>query len=293
MTSSVWEGAVAGAVAGGATRVLAAPLDLLKIRFQVHAAPSTPHDLGTRLVRAVTHIYGEEGVRTFWRGNVAATGLWVSYAAIQFACYQSLQNAIVRHDHTLSWVWYSGSGAIAGVVATVATYPLDLCRTVLASQGVPKVFPNMRSFASHMYATQGPRGFFQGLSPTVLQIAPYMGLSFGIYSTLADLSTTHPVLHAVGNGAIAGFVSKLIVYPLDTIKKRMQMQGIPRPAAYGAAIPRYASSWRCGLDILRREGIAGLYKGTVPSLIKSGVTHSCTFTVYEATASALRRLEAT
>ncbi|OQR94492.1 Mitochondrial Carrier (MC) Family [Achlya hypogyna] len=287
-TSSVWEGAIAGAVAGGATRMLAAPLDLLKIRFQVHKSPTPSHGMGRRLIRAIMHIYREEGVRTFWRGNVAATGLWVSYSAIQFGCYQALQNSIVHHDHSLSWIWYSGSGAVAGVLATVVTYPLDLCRTVLASQGVPKAFPTMRHFASHMYATQGVRGFFQGLSPTVLQIAPYMGLSFGIYSTLADLSTNHPILQAVGNGAIAGFVSKLLVYPLDTVKKRMQMQGIPRHEVYGAAIPRYASSWRCALDILRHEGLHGLYKGTVPSLIKSGVTHSCTFTVYEATATALR-----
>ncbi|OQS05494.1 Mitochondrial Carrier (MC) Family [Thraustotheca clavata] len=288
--TTMWEGVVSGAVAGAATRLIAAPLDLVKIRLQVHQAPMQTPEFGERLLKAIVRIYGEEGLRTFWRGNVAATGLWVSYSGIQFGCYQALQNTITNHDHKLSWIWYSGSGAIAGVVATMATYPLDLCRTVLASQGVPKAFPTMHAFASHIYTTQGLKGFFQGLSPTIFQIAPYMGISFGIYSTLSDISSKHPILQAIGNGAVAGFMSKLIVYPLDTVKKRMQMQGIPRHEAYGAAIPRYTSSWRCAHDILRHEGVAGFYKGTVPSLIKSGVSHSCTFTVYEITASILRRL---
>lgn len=262
----------------------------------------------TGVLHAVGSVYREEGLRSFWRGNLAATGLWVSYSALQFSSYRALAGASSRalgpdfcdaHKATLS----AAHGALAGVVATALTYPLDLFRTVFASQGVPKRFPTTRALAAHMWATRGVRGFYSGLPSTLLQIAPYMGLSFGIYSSLNSLVATHrrdkdaaelsvalTVLSYVGTGGAAGFASKLAVYPLDTLKKRMQMRQVPRDASYGV-IPMYASTRACLVDVLRREGVMGLYKGTAPSLIKSVVAHSSTFASYEVAVLLIRRWE--
>ncbi|POM72242.1 Mitochondrial Carrier (MC) Family [Phytophthora palmivora] len=69
----------------------------------------------------------------------------------------------------------------------------------------------------------------------------------------------------------------------------MQMRHVPRCATYGI-IPMYSSSWMCFLDVLRREGIRGLYKGTVPSLLKSVVAASSSFATYELTLEILRHV---
>lgn len=258
------------------------------------------------VLRAVRAVHLEEGLRGFWRGNLAATGLWVSYSALQFAAYRALARASASvlgrdvcdaHGPALSAV----HGALAGVAATALTYPLDLFRTVLASQGVPRPFPTSRALAAHMWATRGARGFFSGLPSTLLQIAPYMGLSFGLYAWLnalvdarrrrgggAEPGAAVTLLAHVGTGGAAGFASKLAVYPLDTLKKRMQMRQLPRAAAYGV-IPMYASSRACLADVLRREGVRGLYKGTAPSLLKAAVGHSSTFASYELALLLLRR----
>lgn len=236
------------------------------------------------------------------RGNLAATGLWVSYSAIQFGCYRSLngvwpEHLRERHSTAVSML----NGALSGVVATATTYPLDLFRTIFASQGVPKEFPTMASLVTHTWEARGVRGFYSGLSATLFQIAPYMGLSFGIYSSLntvtakrmdmAHSSALAVALSYVGTGAAAGLLSKLAVYPLDTVKKRMQMRQVPRCASYGV-IPHYESSWACMRDILAHEGLHGLYKGTSPSLIKSVVTHSSTFATYEMALVALQKFSA-
>ncbi|CAI5728337.1 unnamed protein product [Peronospora effusa] len=307
---SMTEVAFAGAISGGMTRLIAAPLDLLKIRFQVQPGSLSSTSSGLKystLYQAIHSIYAEEGLRSFWRGNLAASGLWVGYSALQFATYRVLNTRCWKKDGDdvkvgISTVLISAfNGAMAGVTATVVTYPLDLFRTAFASQGMPKRFPTMRSLALHMWTTQGFRGFYSGLGATTFQIAPYMGLSFGIYSTLNEVAAQHrskqenvdadvwmPLstgLSYVGSGAVAGFVSKLVVYPLDTVKKRMQMRHVPRCETYGV-IPMYSSSWTCFFDVLQREGIRGLYKGTVPSLLKSVVTASTTFATYEFTLEA-------
>ncbi|KAG7380904.1 hypothetical protein PHYPSEUDO_006674 [Phytophthora pseudosyringae] len=309
--ASTTEAALAGAVSGGVTRLVAAPLDLLKIRFQVQPAPIASGHAETKyagLLQAVRSIYAEEGLRSFWRGNLAASGLWVGYSALQFASYRVLTRCWERDGGSVALgvpavVVSAANGAVAGVTATVVTYPLDLFRTAFASQGMPKRFPTMRSLVIHTWTTQGIRGFYSGLGATVFQIAPYMGLSFGIYSTMNEVSAKHrnkqeedepgawmplaTALSYVGSGAVAGLVSKLAVYPLDTVKKRMQMRHVPRCATYGV-IPMYSSSWSCFIDVLRREGIRGLYKGTVPSLMKSVVAASSTFATYELTLEVLR-----
>jgi solute carrier family 25 thiamine pyrophosphate transporter 19 len=262
--------------------------------FQVQQAPIAKAHSRAKYVgflQSLRSIHAEEGLKSFWRGNLAATNLWVFYSALQFGSYQRLlalwpQDVQQQHRALVS----SANGACAGVMATVVTYPLDLFRTIFAGQGVPKPFPTIQSLAIHTFETRGVRGFYSGIGPTLFQIAPYMGLSFGIYSSLNEkVSKLHDesplqglrwALSLVGSGAVAGLLSKLTVYPLDTVKKRMQMRYVTRCASYGV-IPNYATSWQCFSDILRNEGLVGLYKGTWPSLLKSVVTHSSTFAAYE------------
>ncbi|DAZ92567.1 TPA: hypothetical protein N0F65_012797 [Lagenidium giganteum] len=300
--TSASHAAIAGAIAGGATRLIAAPLDLIKIRFQVQQAPISgraPDAKYVSFVQSLRSIHAEEGLRSFWRGNLSATALWVSYSGIQFGCYREL-NLLVPPDVAANHktLVSSVNGAIAGVVATTVTYPLDLFRTVFASQGMPRRFQSLRALTEHTLQTQGVHGLYSGLSPTLFQIAPYMGLSFGIYSSLNAMTASHMdldtgglgwALSFVGTGAVAGLVSKLAVYPLDTIKKRMQMRQVQRHVSYGV-IPHYTTSWQCFVDILRREGVVGLYKGTYPSLLKSVVTHSSTFATYEVALLAIEHL---
>ncbi|KAJ0401053.1 hypothetical protein ATCC90586_004158 [Pythium insidiosum] len=250
-TASASSAAIAGAVAG----------DLVKIRFQLQQAPISSSHHGrakyVSLLQSVRSIHGEEGIRSFWRGNLAATKLWVAYASIQFSSYRALNAAWTDDMRTNHKTLVSSvNGACAGVIATVVTYPLDLFRTIFASQGVPKQFPTLSSLARHMISTRGVRGLYSGVGPALFQIAPYMGLSFGIYSSLNGAIADHNAsIHAepprpgspvwllsfIGTGAVAGLLSKMAVYPLDTVKKRMQMREMTRCETYGV-IPNYETS---------------------------------------------------
>ena len=63
----------------------------------------------------------------------------------------------------------------------------------------------------------------------------------------------------------------------------LQVAGLQRSAAYGARVElgSVTSLPACLAGIYRREGLAGLYKGSVPSLIKAAPAAAITFTVYE------------
>ncbi|VAH84320.1 unnamed protein product [Triticum turgidum subsp. durum] len=80
----------------------------------------------------------------FWRGNVPALFMYMPYTAIQFTVLHKLKtfasgsSRTEDHLHLSPYLSYV-SGAIAGSAATVGSYPFDLLRTILASQGEPKV----------------------------------------------------------------------------------------------------------------------------------------------------------
>ena len=115
-------------------------------------------------------------------------------------------------------------------------------------------------------------------------------------------------------GALAGTTEHTAMFPLDTIKTRMQTASrvIPNPAVAAAtkaspgggglgrpslgttllAPPRYVSSSMrsAASSLLRAEGVAGLYRGVAAVAVGAGPAHAVYFATYEKVkASAMAR----
>lgn len=65
----------------------------------------------------------------------------------------------------------------------------------------------------------------------------------------------------------------------------LQIEGLPRHPKYGARVEKsaYKNMYDALRQIVRTEGWAGLYKGIVPSLVKSAPAGAVTFVAYEYT----------
>ncbi len=289
------EAGVCGAIAGGASRCLTAPLDVLKIRFQLQvgsiATATDRQRLAYRTVAgSLRKVAREEGLIGLWRGNLAATYLWIGYGAVQFPVYEALK-AEIHTSSLMANTFVAGGGA--GLVATVVTYPFDVIRTQFAAQGLPRAYTTMLSFVQATLKAQGVQGLFAGLVPTALQIIPRMGLSFALFEKMDATGPEHPpggettrlgelqrwCLSAL-YGGLSGGIARVVVHPLDTVKRRMQAQVLVSSCSYGET-PRFRSSWDCVRHLVRHEGVAALYKGLVPTLLKSILSTAIIFAVYE------------
>lgn len=89
--SSTRDDVMAGAFAGASARLITAPFDVLKIRFQLQFAEKVKY---TSLSQAFQTVIREEGIFGLWKGNVAATYLWISYAMVQFGVYGFLKKSL-------------------------------------------------------------------------------------------------------------------------------------------------------------------------------------------------------
>lgn len=335
-----WHNVVAGAAAGAGARLLTAPLDLLKIRRQL-LAPSSPsackNSAGSIFASLSNIAKAEGGVRSLFRGNVAATYLWIGYAAVQFSLYARTSEFLTHfgniptpllggeHPKGPSAVMQNlmrdlgsspaavafASGATAGVCATLATYPFDICRTTFAAQGLsgapPETMSNRFSssasaaaslvrsgmkppetipeFARAMYRQSGVRGFFAGSHPAVVQIIPYMGINFALYDYFVRFMDRRSVGNAGLAGMVAGGSSKLLVYPLDTVKKRLQVQ-----VSIGGGALRYKGMMDCFMTIVREEGVPVLYRGLGTQMLKSCAGSGFSFAFFTLTKNTLESI---
>ncbi|MFQ6646219.1 hypothetical protein Gotur_019085 [Gossypium turneri] len=315
--------ASAGAISGGISRTVTSPLDVIKIRFQVQLEPTSSWallrgDLSgsskyTGMSQATKDILREEGLLGFWRGNVPALLMVMPYTAIQFAVLNKLKTFASGSSKTVDHLSISPylsyiSGGLAGCAATVGSYPFDLLRTILASQGEPKVYPTMRSALFDIISTRGFRGLYAGLSPTLVEIVPYAGLQFGTYDTFKrwamtwnrsrSFNTSSTTDHSLSSfqlficGLAAGTCAKLVCHPLDVVKKRFQIEGLQRHPKYGARVDHrgYKNMFDALQRILQSEGWHGLYKGIVPSTIKAAPAGAVTFVAYEFTSDWLESI---
>ena len=84
----VTDDAVAGASAGGIARMISAPFDVIKIRFQLQSQQNPKY---TSIFQAFRTVVQEEGVLSLWKGNLSASYLWISYMMVQFSIYGVLK----------------------------------------------------------------------------------------------------------------------------------------------------------------------------------------------------------
>ncbi|GAB1310908.1 mitochondrial thiamine pyrophosphate transporter [Madurella fahalii] len=286
----------AGATSGLISRFVIAPLDVVKIRLQLQthslSDPLTHRDLhggpiykGT--LPTLRHILRAEGITGLWKGNVPAELLYVCYSAVQFTTYRS---ATILLHRTLgegalpnpaeSFV----AGALAGGTATAATYPLDLLRTRFAAQGNDRVYPSLRRAVVQIGRDEGPRGFFRGLGPGLAQIIPFMGVFFAVYETLRPRLSELDLPFSSGGavaGTIASVTAKTGTFPLDLVRKRIQVQGPTRRRYVHKNIPEYGGMVDTVRMILRNEGLRGLYRGLTVSLLKAAPASAVTMWTYE------------
>lgn len=300
-------------MAGLVSRFCIAPLDVVKIRLQLQyhslADPLALAAYGPRkplgVLQVARDILRHEGIKGFWKGNIPAEGLYLSYGAAQFLAYRSTAQALdaLSHDENgkkrlplPSTAKSFIAGAVAGTAATTVTYPLDLLRTRFAAQGTEKVYEGLLASIRDIKRNEGYTGYFRGLSAGIGQIVPYMGLFFAFYEGLkpglADVQLPFGSGDAIA-GVSASVFSKTVVFPLDTVRKRLQVQGPTRQKYVGGhKTPVYDRGvfGTIGM-IVRKEGTVGLYRGLTVSLVKAAPASAITMWTYERALDGIRSLQ--
>ncbi|XP_057810341.1 mitochondrial adenine nucleotide transporter ADNT1-like [Salvia miltiorrhiza] len=299
---SILKSLVAGGVAGGVSRTAVAPLERLKILLQVQ----NPHNIkynGT--VQGLKYIWRTEGIRGLYKGNGTNCARIVPNSAVKFFSYEEASRGILwlyrqqtgNEDAQLTPLLRLGAGACAGIIAMSATYPMDMIRGRITVQTDKSHYRGIFHGLRTVSVEEGPRALYKGWLPSVIGVVPYVGLNFAVYESLKDwLIKNKPyrlvedselsVITKLACGAAAGTVGQTVAYPLDVIRRRMQMVGWKDAASVvtgdGTRVPlEYTGMVDAFRKTVRYEGFGALYKGLGPNSVKVVPSIAIAFVTYE------------
>jgi solute carrier family 25 carnitine/acylcarnitine transporter 20/29 len=205
-TLSLGQYYLAGAFAGLTNTFLSTPIEHIRIRLQTqpHAASARlyagPWDCARQLQRRAGIAHGiYRGATVTALRETQAYGVW-------FLTFEALMNADARRTNTAradiaTWK-VALYGGLAGEALWIASYPLDVVKSKMQTDGFaaraasvaagagasakqdPAVqeqrYPTMRAAFRETWRTEGMRGFWKGVGPTLLRAMPVSAGTFAV-----------------------------------------------------------------------------------------------------------------
>jgi solute carrier family 25 (mitochondrial phosphate transporter), member 23/24/25/41 len=98
-----------------------------------------------------------------------------------------------------------------------------------------------------------------------------------VYATGGEPGSQPHLVARMISGSAAGLMAQTIMFPFDTVRKRMQVQGI------GGAPRVYANSFEAVRGILGAEGVRGFFKGAGTNAVRAVPEAAIQFALYDFT----------
>ncbi|OLY85488.1 putative mitochondrial carrier [Smittium mucronatum] len=278
---------------GGIGQVLAGqPFDTIKVRLQ------TQPQLYSGTLDCIKKLIKSDGFMGLYKGTTSplmGVGLCVS---IQFFTLEHMKRSFRSKNNGLdldnSQLFLAGS--VAGLTNSVVSGPVEHIRTRLQvqSSSIPSTSTPGNGPSSNyagtfdairkIYTSHGLAGIYKGQVPTLIREFFGYGFYFSAYEYLVqnEMKNTGRPRDQISNikiclfGSAAGFAMWLTCYPIDTIKSKIQTDGFS-----GSKDRKYFGVVDCLRKTVRAEGIAGLFRGIVPCLLRAAPANASTFICFE------------
>ena len=272
---------MAGGVSGAVAKTATAPIERVKLLIQTQDA--NPKIISgevaryTGIVDCFTRVAKEQGIGAFWRGNLTNIIRYFPTQAFNFAFKDSIKVLFPKADkRTEFWKFFAinmASGGLAGAGSLLIVYPLDYARTRLASDvgAGKKQFNGLIDCLAKTVKSSGLSGLYNGIGVSIVGIIPYRGVYFGLFDTLSGYNpyqkSENNLFRAASKFACAqtsAIAAGYASYPLDTVRRRLQMQS-EKPRADWV----YAGTMDCFAKIIKNEGATALFKGAGANALRT------------------------
>ncbi|KAJ6865130.1 mitochondrial substrate carrier family protein B-like [Populus alba x Populus x berolinensis] len=292
---------LAGGIAGAFSKTCTAPLARLTILFQVQGMHSDVTALSKASIwQEASRVINEEGFRAFWKGNLVTIAHRLPYSSVSFYAYERyksfLQPLLGVENHRVNGtadlaVHFIGGG-MAGITAASATYPLDLVRTRIAAQRNTMYYRGIWHAFHTICREEGFLGLYKGLGATLLGVGPSIAISFSVYESLRSFwhskrPSDSTIMVSLACGSLSGIASSTATFPLDLVRRRMQLEG-----AGGRARVYTSGLFGTFAHIIHTEGFRGMYRGILPEYYKVVPSVGIVFMTYETLKMLLSRIPA-
>jgi len=201
----------------------------------------------------------------------------------------------------------------AGACSTIATNPIWVIKTRLMSQvskaagkgdRTPWYYKNTLDAARKMWAAEGVRAFYSGLTPALLGLT-HVAIQFPLYEyfkmqftgvelgEVANEGTSTHTLGVLGATFLSKICATTATYPHEVLRTRMQTQQRNHSSVPDAAgdTPKYRGVIKTCQKILKEEGWRAFYNGMGTNMIRAVPAAMTTMVTYETLKTSVLRLQ--
>lgn len=285
----LWREFVWGAIAGAFGEGMMHPVDTVKTRIQSQAILHG-NQAQKSISQMVRSVWAVDGVRGFYKGIAPGVTGSLATAATYFGVIESTKRWIEETHPNLGGHWaHFIAGAVGDTLGSFVYVPCEVIKQRMQVQGTMKTWssvvlkeslssnPGMPSYGYYngmfhagcsIWKEQGMKGLYAGYWSTLARDVPFAGLMVMFYEALKDVTEYGkqkliPNYHVNSSfeglvlGGFAGGFSAYLTTPLDVIKTRLQVQG---------SSLRY-TGWSDAIhSIWKREGVKGMFRGSIPRI---------------------------
>ena len=272
--------ATSGAIAGIITKTIVAPLERIKLLYQVQSYYDSVKYLS--LNQAFSKIIKEDGIKGLYYGNFTNILRILPAYSLKFMFNDTFKVFFLNNKqsiHNMSFSQLLSSGMLAGFSQATITYPLETIRTRISLDKSMRRHTSIYNCINKTISKNGILSFYQGYTITFLSTPLYVGLQMSLYEIIKKQLTDkydskYNTIYSMCAGASAGLIAQTTTYWGDTIKKQMQTNGIDGKK-------KYKNLYDCVNKIYIKGGIKAFYPGLVLNSIKCIPEVSLQFTIYE------------
>ena len=149
------------------------------------------------------------------------------------------------------------AGALSGAIGSAICNPADLLKT-RAQAALPGQYKPLKWHVSDVYNNHGGlRGFYAGVTPTVLRASALGATYLGTYDTVKHKFIDHGVfkdglLCQFASSVVSGFCITVTTSPFDNLKTRIMNQ---------TSGHKYSGMLDCAYRVMKEHGPRGFYRG--------------------------------
>ncbi|KAL1901130.1 carnitine transporter [Ceratocystis pirilliformis] len=287
---------VAGGFGGVCAVVIGHPFDLVKVRLQ-----TAERGVYSGAIDVVKKGVAKDGLRRGLYAGVSAPLVGVTpMFAVSFWGYD-LGKDLIRHalpsntDGSLTIAQISAAGFFSAVPMTAITAPFERVKVILQVQGQRTLAPGEKPKYSggldvvrQLYREGGLRSVFRGSAATLARDGPGSAAYFATYEIIKRrLTPTDSAGKPTGDlslgaitvaGAAAGVAMWVPVFPIDTVKSRLQT------AEGNATISSVVR------ELFAKGGYKAFFPGFGPALARAVPANAATFLGVELAHQAMNKI---
>ncbi|KAJ8280644.1 hypothetical protein GJAV_G00057270 [Gymnothorax javanicus] len=276
----------AGALGGTACVMSGQPFDTAKVKMQTFPT------MYRGFLHCFVSIYRQMGLRGLYQGTTPALVANIAENSVLFMSYGFCQRAVswfcgLEREAVLSDVQKACAGSLASIFSSLVLCPTELVKCRLQamhememSGKVTKGQNTVWSVVKTVIRTDGPLGFYQGLTTTMVREVPGYFCFFGGYELSRTFFASYMgrdkedigMVPVAFSGGFGGACLWLMVYPIDCVKSRIQVYSLTG---------QQQGFLKTIMGIVGSEGFTALYSGLSPTMIRTFPANGALFLAYE------------